>query len=437
MTITNAVALSIEINIRDGCQIKLNGDVVAESELSLLQLKGMHELLRADLDEFRTALADVKQWNLNHVLKHLLRLQRRGRLFLLELTKGNDVALGNMVDMCRRACPSWHKGFDCDAQLPGLISVRTTLGSGIPVEMLPLFELKTPEKFRGDLTRIAASFLGFSAILMRNIGANPPDTDRLLASPRLPIKSFLYNGLPGIDVTYRSLKQNPLLDLDGLWPDANVPKDDDFAAALARHLWEPDRSFSGGDRRPPDQICFFACHCDTTAKHPAKYTLTLHTGEQWRPKRGVRKVDLETLTDELAELRRCPGAARRGRPLVFLNACGTAVVDPAGASSFPELFLKHDLGFLGFIGTETTVPDAFAAAFTQVFFEYLLAEMEIGRVMHASRWKLLNEQTNPLGIVYSLYAAPEIRVRRLGARPDVPALGRQCDAEETRGSRQT
>jgi hypothetical protein len=128
-------------------------------------------------------------------------------------------------------------------------------------------------------------------------------------------------------------------------------------------------------------------------------------------KQGERKVNLEALTDELVKLRLGPGT-RRVRPLVFFNACGSAMVDPVGASSFPELFLRRDLGFLGFIGTEATIPDSFAAEFARAFYGFLLDGKEIGEALHATRWKLLDDNMNPLGLLYSLYAEPEIRVWR-------------------------
>jgi hypothetical protein len=138
----------------------------------------------------------------------------------------------------------------------------------------------------------------------------------------------------------------------------------------------------------------------------------LHTGKGLL-NRGERKVNLETLMDKLDRLRRGQSTDRPIRPLVFFNACGSAAVDPVGASSFPDLFLSRGLGFLGFIGTEATIPDAFAAAFARAFYGYLLQGMEIGHALYASRWKLLQENRNPLGMLYSLYAEPEIRVGRI------------------------
>jgi hypothetical protein len=218
MTIKNGAALSINIKIHNDCRITIKnayGTVEVESELSQIQLKSMHKKLREDLENFRTELAAVKQYSLKHVIGRLLKLQRRGGLVLLELFKFDLDGLVQTVNMCKRACPNWAQpGFDPASLSPALISVRTILGSGIPVEMLPLFELETPEECKGDLGRIAASFLSFSAIVKRDIGVSPPDTDRLLATPRLPVKPFLYRRLPGIDEVNDFLQHSTLIDLD-------------------------------------------------------------------------------------------------------------------------------------------------------------------------------------------------------------------------------
>lgn len=417
MTIKTGAALSIDIQIRNECRIIIQDGcdrIDVASELTQVQLKQMQVKLRKDLEEFYNALQAVKQYNIRHVIMCMLKLQRRGRLILNEIFKEEAEKLVGAVNMCDRACGSWRYP-ELNVN-PALVSVRTTLGFGIPFEMLPLLELETPDEYKGDLHRVAASFLAFSSIVKRNIGTAPPKTVRLLATPRLPVKSFLYRGLPGVDRANKFLRDNELIDLDSDWPDKKTPKGLDFAEDLATHLWEPGKSFIGHDRRPPAQIYFFACHCDTQKAYHGDYTLEFHTGEAW-PKNGKRIVDLDTLTDALDKLRRNYSGDRRMRPLIFLSACGSATVDPAGAGSFPDLFLKRNLGFFGFIGTQATIPDAFAAAFAQAFYEYLLDGWDIGCALHASRWKLLSEQGNPLGILYSLYAEPEIRIQRIEALP--------------------
>ena len=55
---------------------------------------------------------------------------------------------------------------------------------------------------------------------------------------------------------------------------------------------------------------------------------------------------------------------------MFLNACGSAAVDVFSASSFVKLFIEN--GNRGFLGTETRVPDTFAAKLSRRFYQELL-----------------------------------------------------------------
>jgi hypothetical protein len=186
-------------------------------------------------------------------------------------------------------------------------------------------------------------------------------------------------------------------------------KDDgQFCEQLAQYLWEPAVDLGGKRHNPAIQIHHFACHCDTNKPESNNYELSLRSGRF----RGTRKVRLGRLTDELVQLGMKARSDRRARPLVFLNACGTGDLDPKGAGSFPNTFLKKRLGFIGFIGTETNIPDKFASTFSEVMYTHLLGGLQLGEAIHAARWKLLRTKRNPLGILYSLYAEPEIQVRR-------------------------
>src|SRR5262245_42366568 len=112
MTIRAGAALSIEIKIGNECRITVKDEhetVEAVSGLSQVHLNSMNTKLRVDLDEFRTKLANVEQWSVDYVAEHLLRLQRRGRLILGELFKGEPDKLVKTVDMCNRACPNWRQ----------------------------------------------------------------------------------------------------------------------------------------------------------------------------------------------------------------------------------------------------------------------------------------------------------------------------------------
>ena len=106
---------------------------------------------------------------------------------------------------------------------------------------------------------------------------------------------------------------------------------------------------------------------------PSKYEIRLHNGRIG----GSRTVDLMALTNALSRLKTRSPNDKLPRPLVFLNSCGSGNLDPAAAGSFPELFLGH--GFSGFIGTETIVPDNFAAAFATEFYDNLLSAGRWGK----------------------------------------------------------
>jgi hypothetical protein len=96
---------------------------------------------------------------------------------------------------------------------------------------------------------------------------------------------------------------------------------------------------------------------------------------------------------------------------VFLNACGSAHLDPADPASFPELFLEDGFDFLGVIGTEATIPEQFAREFAKRFYHCLFKGYDIGHALLTSRWQMLRQYGNPLGILYTLYAEPELHIR--------------------------
>lgn len=443
--------LSIEIDIGTECRIVAEDDqgntVPAHSELSQVRLQEMKDALRDDLEEFRTKLATVTQWRIGNAGEALLKLQKRGRLILNELFQGQTAELGKIMQMCRDACPTWSRpDWKEDGLRPPIVVVRAKLALGLPIEMLPLFEWETVGRInnKDDLARLAGSFLGFSAIVKRDIRVpipptlllnnNPTGTAESETKPRLPMKMFSFR-MAGARQEQRFFSGHTNIDFGQTWPSTDAPAEGDgFAQALAEQLWHPERGIAGALRNPPDQIFHFSCHCDTRAERSGQHTLTLNTGGFMSGilGRGNRKVDLESLTDRLTLLRHRDQQNPRTRPLIFLSACGSAHLDPAGASSFPEMFLKNEFGFLGFIGTEATIPDHFASVFSAAFYGYLLEGAEIGQAIHLARWKLLNEHRNPLGILYSLYAEPEIRLDRRPSPNQPVGLASQTPARTPR-----
>ena len=98
-------------------------------------------------------------------------------------------------------------------------------------------------------------------------------------------------------------------------------------------------------------------------------------------------------------------------PLIFLNTCGSARICPFGVISFPEFFLKHNHS-IGFLGTEINIPDTFASNFTKIFYYFFLQGYSLGEALYKTKWFFIEKYNNPLGILYTIYGNPNIRVKR-------------------------
>jgi CHAT domain-containing protein len=96
-------------------------------------------------------------------------------------------------------------------------------------------------------------------------------------------------------------------------------------------------------------------------------------------------------------------------PLVILNACRTGNINPRHTAHFAGAFLRY--GARGVVATECMVPDDFAADFAEQLYRHLLRGESLGESMLAARRFFLG-QGNPSGLLYSMYAAPSIRLVR-------------------------
>jgi CHAT domain-containing protein len=185
---------------------------------------------------------------------------------------------------------------------------------------------------------------------------------------------------------------------------------DSTVAVLGSVLYDPHRRFLDADAGRELQIQHFACHGSAEHADPARYELTLAGGakERWPIPLAELDNDFDQRTDGVP----------RVRPLVFLNACGSAHIDPVRMYSWPHWFLQN--GHRGVIGTETLVPDVVAARFSEWFYEQLLALQPLGAAMVVARRRLLHEFMNPLGLLYVLYADPDLTVRYEALSPATP-----------------
>jgi hypothetical protein len=284
--------------------------------------------------------------------------------------------------------PSWAK-----TGSPVVIVLAGELHRFLPLEFLPLFNLSAwpPCHDQATLDEAARRFPGFSAIIKREFQDLVVSQDIVLRNdPKLQLKCFVANSLPGASVEVGFFRANPnTIDFDGPWPAGKLT---DFPKVLAAHLQRADQSFSGHLRTPGDQIQHFVCHCITDEKDSSLSALVLS----------------EDNFATIEELRYClqPPTTTSG-PLIFLNACGTTRMDPMFAASFPRFFLEENYN-RGFIGTETNVPDQFAADFSRCFYSGLLQGLTLGEAIYEAKWTTLRASKNPLGLLYTVYADPDM-----------------------------
>lgn len=99
------------------------------------------------------------------------------------------------------------------------------------------------------------------------------------------------------------------------------------------------------------------------------------------------------------------------QPLVFINGCHTAALDPKLMLDFVSSFVIS-YHAAGVVGTEITVFEELASAFAEECFRRFLIEgEEIGDAVRSTRLKLL-KSGNPLGLVYTVYANASLRLKK-------------------------
>lgn len=93
--------------------------------------------------------------------------------------------------------------------------------------------------------------------------------------------------------------------------------------------------------------------------------------------------------------------------LVLINGCRTADGDFKGTFLLPASLT----GYVGFVGTETDVPDVFALRFSSALLHLLFkGGMTLGEAMHR-----LYRDHFPLSLIYSVYAHPKFQMQQKDA----------------------
>lgn len=96
------------------------------------------------------------------------------------------------------------------------------------------------------------------------------------------------------------------------------------------------------------------------------------------------------------------------RPLVFINGCHTAALEPNVAIDFISGFVEV-AGACGVIGTEITIFEPLAREFAEECLRRFLNGTQIGEAVRGARLRLL-QAGNPLGLVYIPYVIASVRL---------------------------
>ena len=388
--------LRIEL-ARDGNSITLI-DAEGEPHPFACEMKDHHAA--AFREEIKDALDKLKERVKRPVLdvkdasEALETLNRTGLTLIWQIFRERR---HEVVRLFQDSFPSWSLNAE-----PTVITAVAKLSQLIPLEFLPLFELSEWPTCHNleELEAAARRFPGFSVIIRREFPNTKVNQDLVLQNePRLPMKCFAEESLAGARSEIQFFKDNNShIDADGPWPKEKF-QGREFQKALAGYLQTANKRFDGKKQTLVDQIQHFTCHCKVDPERAANSMLKLSEGN---------KVTI-------AELQEFFAISTEGRPasgpLIFLNACGTASTDPLAVTSFPRFFLEEN-GNRGFIGSEINVPDAFAAEFSQCFYRGLLKGSTLGKAIHDAKWTLLRGKMNPLGILYTVYADPDLHVSR-------------------------
>ncbi len=389
--------------VGDGEQIIFTGTGSGRSatltfprETLLKARRPVAKLLRGFKDDVGSQLRPDR----SEVQRALRQLFMRTCMLADAFTPASPSALPELREIFVEALPGW-------AITPDEVPVVEVEGdsSGFPFELLPVFDQGRPGAM-DDIETFARRFLGYSTTVRRTpyVTKGGLAAGQLLDNdPKLPVSFSWYAPMSGAREEYDFFNRLAgQVELNGPWPHHELSTDA-VLAELADGLFDPRRRYGDDGFTQDVQIQHFACHCDTGFEDPADYEIELSAHEGASHRISLSELNLEFI-------QRLGSGDRTTRPVVFLNACGSAHRDPDYVDSWPEWFLRYH--HRAVVGTETLMPDLVAARYARFFYGALLSGRTVGDALVTARQELLHEFGNPLGLLYVLYGDPDIRIRR-------------------------
>lgn len=335
----------------------------------------------------------------------LAQLAALGRTFLFNVLPDIAEDSGRLVRFLRGACPTWRSR---PAPTP-LLHVIAEPGHFFPWELLPLFDPAPSAVVRDQpqLEQAALAFPGFAAIVERQDKDRPRPNLDLRGWDRLAVRMVYHAGFPGARQELGFFRgKGSHVRLEGPYP-ADLEKQD--APTLAAQLCDPRLGVDGGQSVPADQVLHFACHCTARDDDPDGRGYLLADDQERELLIRLDELESDLVAEySMESFAPAPTERRSDKPLVFLNACGTAVMHPASAVSLLLPFQRNRNR--GVIGTAANIPDRVAAEISKWFYTGLLTGSTVGQALHDAKWRLLEDRGSLLGLLYSLHGPAGMRI---------------------------
>ena len=264
-----------------------------------------------------------------------------------------------------------------------------------------------------DLETEAMTLLGFAAVVYRRDACRENQTGRseFLTAQPMQVRFFRHPGLAGtvkehrfFKLSYAGTPSMPVFRLLGPLPEPGRP------LALVEQLADPRYSAPDG----PDQVVHLSCHHETKKGRRYKSALlesTLSFGNH-----AHLKINVTDLEHGLADSKGAPEAVER--PLVFFNSC-RGDFHPFAVESVTGVLLRNSNRAV--VSTSIKVPNDVAAEFGRFFYQRLLGGQRSAEALKCAKWDLLHTLGSPLGLLYTYYGLPALRV---APTAEIPPSGR-------------
>ena len=382
---------------------------------SLADLRDIRRTIATDLENFKDLLEGALDITDEGVLaKAFTLLDNSGQYALIQLLGDRPRESPMLKKFVQTSFTLWRT-----TGLVPRVGMYAPFEAMMPVELLPLLDesnlalVSVPQR-RGAAFR---RFLGFSSAVARRLTADVSEDDAtremysnvLRSVPALPMKLFHH----GAELAAAAAELDYLMAasigtaVEGPWPEVVVNEAEAQGMAIGA-MYNPSRSFGSRPRLVPDQVQHYACHCEVDVDSPESSSIRLAGADSQEVSLTLKELAVGfSRLEESSDSRR----ADVPMPLVFLNACGSSIVNARNSISFPRHFLYWRSR--GVIGTEAAVPDQVASEFAQLFYRALLDGTPTGEALYWARLLLLERRGNPLGIIYSYFGDPSLTVERV------------------------